>query len=132
MRIWDKRTGEIDTAVAEHWRENYDLRHIMQRDWSTLGPKLVGKIHLYCGTMDNYYLNNAVALTEAFLMQTTDPFYDGVVDYGVGAEHCWNGDQSRPNATSRLRYHQMYVPRMLERMEETAPAGADLTSWRYE
>ena len=130
-RIWDKRTGEIDHDVAEYWRENYDLRYIMQRDWTTLGPKLKGKIHIYCGTMDNYYLNNAVVLTEEFLESTTDPYYAGEVDYGHGAEHCWNGDQDRPNATSRLRYHQMYVDTILKRIEAAAPDGADLTSWRY-
>ena len=130
-RIWDKRTGEIDHDVAEYWRENYDLRYIMQRDWKTLGPKLKGKIHIYCGTMDNYYLNNAVVLTEEFLESTTEPYYAGEVDYGHGAEHCWNGDQDRPNAISRLRYHQMYVDRILKRIEAAAPDGADLTSWRY-
>ncbi|MCH8969184.1 MAG: hypothetical protein IIA66_08720 [Planctomycetes bacterium] len=130
-RIWNKLTGEIDHAVAEYWRENYDLRYIMQRDWKTLGPKLRGKIHIYCGTMDNYYLNNAVYLTEEFLEQTRDPHYDGIVDYGERAEHCWNGDHERPNATSRLRYHQMYVDKIMERIRKTAPAGADLESWRY-
>jgi hypothetical protein len=130
-RIWDKRTGAIDPEVAAYWRENYDLRHILQRDWATLGPKLVGKLHIYCGTMDNYYLNNAVVLMEEFLESTRDPYYDGVVQYGHGAEHCWNGDPARPNAISRLRYHQMYLPRILERIEQTAPAGADVTSWRY-
>ncbi|MCH7702385.1 MAG: hypothetical protein IID37_11930 [Planctomycetes bacterium] len=130
-RLWNKRTGLIDREVAEHWRENYDLRHIMQRDWKTLGRKLQGKIHLYCGTMDNYYLNNAVYLTEEFLKSTTNPPYDGVVEYGDRAEHCWNGDHERPNAISRLRYHLMYVEKILERIGKTAPPGADLKSWRY-
>ncbi|MFC1729018.1 hypothetical protein ACFL6I_01665 [candidate division KSB1 bacterium] len=129
--IWDKLTGEIDHEVAEFWRENYDLRYIMERDWRTLGPKLRGKVHIYCGDMDNYYLNNAVYLTEEFLENTTNPYYEGDVDYGDRAEHCWNGDQDRPNAISRLRYHQMYVDRILERIREAAPPGADLTSWRY-
>jgi hypothetical protein len=129
--IWDKLTGDIDHSVAEYWRENYDLRYILQRDWKTLGPKLKGKIHIYCGDMDNYYLNNAVYLMEGFLESTEDPYYDGVVDYGDRAEHCWNGDHTRPNAISRLRYHQMFIPKILERILKTAPAGADLKSWRY-
>ncbi|MFC1557599.1 hypothetical protein ACFL5L_06410 [candidate division KSB1 bacterium] len=129
--IWDKLTGEIDHEVAEFWRENYDLQYIMERDWRTLGPKLRGKVHIYCGDMDNYYLNNAVYLTEEFLENTTNPYYEGDVDYGDRAEHCWNGDQDRPNAISRLRYHQMYVDRILERIREAAPPGADLASWRY-
>jgi hypothetical protein len=129
--MWDKRTGEIDPEVAEYWRENYDLSHIMKRDWEILGPKLLGKIHIYCGDMDNYYLNNAVYLTEAFLESTKDPYYSGEVDYGDRAEHCWNGDHSQPNAISRLRYHQMFIPKFVDRMMKTAPAGSDLISWRY-
>ena len=129
--IWDKRTGEIDPEVANYWRENYDLSYIMQRDWRTLGPKLQGKVHIYCGDMDNYYLNNAVYLTEEFLESTTNPYYGGEIDYGDRAEHCWNGDHDNPNHISRLRYNTMYVPKMLARMEAAAPAGADLTSWRY-
>jgi hypothetical protein len=129
--IWDKLTGEIDSSVATYWRENYDLRYIMERDWAKLGAKLQGKIHLYCGDMDNYYLNNAVYLTEEFLKKTKNPHYEGVVDYGDRAEHCWNGDHSQPNYISRLRYHTMYVKRILERMEKSAPQGADLKSWRY-
>ena len=131
MRLWDKLTGEIDEEVAEHWRQNYDLSYIMQRDWATLGPKLEGKVHIYVGDMDNYYLNNAVYLTEEFLESTTDPYYGGDIDYGDRAAHCWNGDQTRPNALSRLRYNQMFIPMAVERMETSAPEGADLTSWRY-
>ena len=129
--IWDKMSGAIDRSVADYWREHYDLSHILQRDWKILGPKLEGKIHIYCGDMDTYYLNNAVYLIEDFLKHTTNPFYGGEVDYGDRAEHCWNGDHTRPNAISRLRYHQMYVPRIAERILKTAPAGADTTSWRY-
>lgn len=130
-RIFDKLTGEIDKSVAEYWRENYDLRYILERDWKTLGPKLQGKIHLYCGDMDNYYLNNAVYLMEDFLKKTNNPFYKGEVDYGDRAEHCWNGDHNNPNHISRLRYNTMYLPRILKRIEESAPIGADLKSWRY-
>jgi hypothetical protein len=130
-RIWDKETGEIDKQVAEYWKENYDLRYILERDWEKLGPKLRGKIHIYCGDMDNYYLNNAVYLMEDFLEQTTDPYYEGEVLYGDRAEHCWNGDPQLPNHLSRLRYNSIYVPKIMARIANSAPAGADLTSWRY-
>ncbi len=129
--IWDKVTGKIDRSVAEYWRENYDLGYIIKRDWPKLGKKLQGKIHIYCGDMDNYYLNNAVYLVEDILKATKDPHYDGEVDYGDRAEHCWNGDHERPNAISRLRYHQMHAPKILRRIRKSAPAGADTTSWRY-
>lgn len=130
-RIFDKMTGEIDPEVAAYWRENYDLRYILERDWATLGPKLEGKIHIYCGDMDNYYLNNAVYQMEEFLKKTETPFYKGEVDYGDRAEHCWNGDQVNPNYISRLRYNTMYLPKILKRISESAPTGADLKSWRY-
>jgi hypothetical protein len=131
-RIWDKRTGVIDGSVTAQLRESYDLGHILKRDWSKgLGRKLQGKIHIYCGDMDNYYLNNAVYLVEDFLKSTSDPPYGGEVDYGDRAEHCWNGDHTRPNAYSRLRYVQMHAPKMLKRIEASAPPGADTTSWRY-
>jgi hypothetical protein len=81
--------------------------------------------------MDNSYLNNAVYLMEDFLKSTKDPYYDGEVDYGARAGHCWNGDHTRPNAISRLRYNQMYVPKIMERIRKGAPKGADLKSWRY-
>lgn len=130
-RIFDKETGDIDPEVANYWKENYDLRYILERDWARLGPKLQGKIHIYCGDMDNYYLNNAVYLMEDFLKKTNNPFYGGEVDYGDRAEHCWNGDHENPNYVSRLRYNTMYLPRILKRISESAPKGADVKSWRY-
>ncbi|MEM9077691.1 MAG: alpha/beta hydrolase-fold protein [Bacteroidota bacterium] len=132
QRLWDKMTGEINHEVAEYWKENYDLRYILERDWDKLGEKLKGKINIYCGDMDNYYLNNAVYLMEDFLESTTDPYYGGEVDYGDRAEHCWNGDHENPNHVSRLRYNSMYVPKIMKRIMESAPPGADLVSWRYQ
>lgn len=130
-RIWDKETGDIDPHVANYWKENYDLRYILERDWDKIGKKLEGKINIYCGDMDNYYLNNAVYLMEDFLEKTTNPFFGGEVDYGDRAEHCWNGDHENSNAISRLRYNTFYLPKILKRIEESAPKGADLKSWRY-
>ena len=130
-RIWNKETGVIDTTVAIYWREHFDLLHILRRDWKTLGPKVTGKIHLYCGDMDNYYLNNAVYLMEDFLNTVKAPAAQSEVAYGDRFEHCWNGDPNVPNYISRLRYNTMYIDKMLKRMAESHPPGADLTSWRY-
>ncbi len=130
-KIFNKLTGEIDPAVAAYWRDHYDLSHILQRDWATLGPKLRGKLHVYVGTADTYYLTDAVYYVQDFLEKTKNPPYDGEIKYGDRAEHCWNGDPNLPNALSRLHYNTMYLPKILERMQKTAPAGADLTSWRY-
>ena len=133
--IFDKETGEIDPKVAAYWKEHYDLNAKLQRDWNTLGPKLQGKIHLYVGSDDTYFLNDAVYLMEDFLKTTGSPGvgvpYEGEVLYGPRAEHCWNGDPTLPNAYSRLHYNTMYLPKIMERIAKTAPAGADVTSWKY-
>jgi hypothetical protein len=130
-QIFNKETGEIDPKVAAYWKEHFDLSNILQRNWSTLGPKLRGKLRIYVGSADNYMLNDAVYLIDDFLKSTTNPPYEGEVKYGDRAEHCWNGDPTQPNYLSRLHYNTMYVPMILDRIQKTAPAGADLTSWRY-
>jgi hypothetical protein len=129
--IFDKKTGVIDHNVAEYWRQHYDLEAILERDWAQLGPKLQGKIHIYVGSDDTYFLNDAVYRMQDFLESTKNPPYDGEVTYGPRAEHCWNGDPALPNAYSRLHYNTQYLPKILSRIEKTAPKGADLTSWRY-
>ena len=129
--IFNKETGEIDPAVAAYWKEHSDLSAILQKQWATLGPKLQGKIHVYVGSADTYFLNDAVYYLEDVLHATKNPPYGGEVQYGDRAEHCWNGDPNLPNYLSRLHYNTMYVGKILERIEKTAPAGADLKSWRY-
>src|SRR6202789_2461624 len=130
-QIFNKETGEIDHRVANYWREHYDLEAILERDWAKLGPELAGKIHIYVGSDDTYFLNDAVYRMESFLNSTTNPPYAGEVTYGARAEHCWNGDPTLPNYLSRLHYNTQYLPKILDRIQQTAPPGADLKSWRY-
>lgn len=117
---YDKWTGEIDREVVEYWRENYDLTHILQRDWATLGPQLEGKLHVFMGDMDNGYLNNAVYILEEFLESTTNPYYGGVVEYGDRQPHCYSGHDRR-----------YWFDQLQQRILSTAPPGADLASWLY-
>ena len=133
-QIFDKQTGAIDHQVAAYWHDHYDLDAILQRDWDKLGPQLQGKLHLYVGSADTYFLNDAVYLMQDFLDKTGTPGhgvpYEGEVKYGDRAEHCWNGDPNLPNAISRLRYNTMYLPKIMERIQKTAPPDADM-SWKY-
>ncbi|MDF1504934.1 alpha/beta hydrolase-fold protein [Roseisolibacter sp. H3M3-2] len=85
--LWDKRTGAIDRSVAESMRaRGYDLREYLERNWGTVGPKLVGKLHVAVGDMDNYFLNLGVYRFEQFLESTKEPgkgpYYAGTVEYG--------------------------------------------------
>ncbi len=129
--LYDKVTGTIDPVVAKYWRDNYDLRYIMERDWATLGPKLRGKIHLTSGTMDNGYLNNAVYQTEEFLRKAKNPPADADIVYGERREHCFTGDTEHPNNVGTRTLHQRYMPAMAQWMIKTAPQGADTRSWVY-
>ena len=128
--LYDKATGAIDPEVAIYWRDNYDLRYILQRDWATLGPKLRGKIHITSGTMDNGYLNNAVYQMEEFLGHAV-PSPEFEITYGERREHCFTGDTDHPNAVGNRTVHQRYMPAMARWMMKTAPAGADIKSWIY-
>lgn len=108
--LFDKVTGEIDPEVAQYWKEHFDLNHILQSRWSELGPKLAGKIHIYTGDMDTHYLNNAVVLMEEFLEGTTEPYYDGVVEYGDGQPHCWG-----PRGADLLRLMARHIEESMRR-----------------
>ena len=117
--LFDKRTGEIDPEVAEYWREHYDLSHYLQKNWSWLGPKLIGKLHIYTGDMDTFYLNTAVKLLEDFLKKTTDPYYAGEIQYGDGQPHCWG-----PRGEDLLN-------RMAEHISKNAPQDENTNLWKY-
>ena len=118
QRIWNKRTGVIDKRVAAYWREHYDLRYILERDWATLGPKLYDKINVYVGDGDSYFLNMGVHLLEDFLRRTTNPNWTGEIAYKPLAPHCWG-----PSLEELL-------PKMAAQVDRHAPAGAS-RAWRY-
>lgn len=65
-RLWNRETGEVDPAVARSW-ERYDIRLILEKNWKVLGPKLKGKIHVYTGDEDTFYLEGAAVLLKESL-----------------------------------------------------------------
>jgi S-formylglutathione hydrolase FrmB len=83
--LWHPKTGVIDRSVTAHWQQ-YDLRLVLTRNWSDLGPKLRGKLHIYVGDADDYFLNNAVRMLEADLRKANPPF-DGHIQFGPMAGH---------------------------------------------
>jgi hypothetical protein len=119
--LWDKLTGKIDSQVAAHMRDHgYDLRYYLEQNWPKIGPDLVGKLHLYCGDMDNFYLNLAVYKLEDFLRHTSNPAYGGSFEYGRPMKgHGW----SPLNQAELLNVMAAHISR-------NAPAGAD-NSWKY-
>ena len=83
LKLWDRKTGAIDTAVAKTW-EPYDIRLVLERNWKTLGPKLAGKIHVYMGDADTFYLEGATKLLQKSLK---DLGSDAVVELFPGKNH---------------------------------------------
>jgi hypothetical protein len=86
MRVWDKRTGVIDHAVAEQWKK-YDLHVYLVNNWNRIGKDLAGKLFIYTGDMDTFYLNDAMELLAGFLEKTKKPYFDGVIDFGRKQPH---------------------------------------------
>lgn len=85
--LWDPKTGKINREYVEHWKK-YDLRMVLEQNWKTLGPKLRGKLTIWVGEADDYFLNNAVHLLDSFLSKA-DPPFDGKIIYGPGKGHGW-------------------------------------------
>ena len=114
--VFDPATGSIDHSVAAYWKDHTDLNAYLQRRWKEIGPKLAGKIHIWTGDMDTYYLNNAVYRLEDFLKTTTAPAWGGSITYGPRQPHCWTGPMS---LTERFRSMAQYAasgaPRELDR-----------------
>jgi len=119
-RIWDKTTGAIDKTVAEYWKQHYDLRSILETNWTMLGPKVAHKINVYIGDMDSYYLNMGVRMLDEFLKQRAkDPPFTGEIIFQPMAPHCWG-----PR-------NQELLSKIVAHIDKYAPPGADLKSWRY-
>ena len=103
--LYGKRTGIIDREVAAYWREHYDLQYYLRRNWSWLGPKLVDKLHIYVGDIDNCYLNFPVMELQAWMETTENPHYPGFFSYGRGRGHCYSGPVSTGERLKEMAQH---------------------------
>jgi hypothetical protein len=120
--LWDKLTGKIDHSVADYMREHgYDLTAYLKQNWATIGPKLLGKIHLEVGDMDDFYLNLAVYDLQNFLKTTHDPHYEGSFEFGRPEKgHGWQS-----------MTQEDLIRTMANHITKNAPAGEDTSAWKY-
>jgi Putative esterase len=120
---WNLTTGTIDRDVVNYMeRHDYDLREYLERNWSRIGPQLVGKLHLYCGDEDGAYLNLAVYLLEDFLANTKNPYYAGSFQYGRPLKgHGW-----QPTTNAEL------VKEMASQITKNAPKTEDTGVWKHD
>ncbi len=81
--LFDRETGRVDPKTVTHWK-NYDLRLRLERDWSRLGPKLKGKLHIVVGEIDTFYLEGAVKLLKESLRELGS---DAAVEIVPGRDH---------------------------------------------
>ncbi len=94
--VWDRETGAVDTEVAKTW-EQYDIRLVLEQNWETLGPKLKGKIHIFMGDEDTFYLEGATVLLKEALEKLGS---DAVVEIYPGKDH---GSLMTPELMARIR-----------------------------
>jgi hypothetical protein len=121
--LWDKLTGKIDREVALYMRDRFDLVYYLNQHWKEIGPKLVGKLHLICGDMDNFYLNEAVYEMEEFLEGTKDPYYEGSFTYGRPRKiHGWSPFGRNTGDLER---------EMAAHIAKNAPPGEYTSKWKY-
>ena len=68
LSLWNRETGEIDTDVANTWKK-YDINLILKENWQELEPKLRGKLHVFMGDVDTFYLEGATMLLKETMAQ---------------------------------------------------------------
>jgi hypothetical protein len=81
--LWNTRSGAIDPDVAKAW-EAYDIRLVLERRWKELAPRVAGKIHVFMGGADTFYLDGAVRLLKQSLEQLGS---DAIVEIHEGRDH---------------------------------------------
>jgi S-formylglutathione hydrolase FrmB len=106
LPLWDAKTGKINHETAKAW-EKYDLRLIVERNWQTLQPKLNGKLHIWVGEADDYFLNNGVHLFDDFISKA-EPNFNGSIIYSRTGRHGW-----MPKNNSEI------MKEMMQRFEQT-------------
>ncbi|MFC2170326.1 hypothetical protein ACFLRM_07210, partial [Acidobacteriota bacterium] len=122
--IWDPWTGEVDPETAQWAIDHYDITNYLRKNWATVGPKLVGKINLFCGRMDNFWIEQAVYLFEDFLKTTKNPHYTGRFEYGAKGAHGWSPWREKGDAGGMYR-------EMAEHIIKIAPQGENTMQWNY-
>lgn len=115
LQMFDRTTGAVNSAVVAYWRSHYDLAHICKADWAKRGPYLKGKIHVYVGTADTFYLDGAAHDFDAVLTGLhADAHFTFIPNrthfdlYGVGADRMGLFDEIAAQMWAVARPHQVW------------------------
>ncbi len=120
--LFDKKTGAINKEVVKYMREKgYDLSGYLRDNWAMLAPKLRGKINIFTGDMDDFYLNLAVYRFEEMIREKGGAKYPARFEYG------------RPRMGHNWHHTDWagVVREVAAHVRKTAPAGAPVDQWNY-
>ncbi len=118
---FNKKTGVLDRQVAASWRDRHDLLEHLKKNWTTVGPKLVDKLHIYMGDVDTYFLDRAARELEAWMKTTQNPHYEGFFMYGDQKPHCWSGPVTPAERLKEMAQHGL----------RHMPASTTTPWWNY-
>ncbi len=120
LPLFDRQTGKLNQATLEGW-QRYDIHKVLEKNWDTLSPKLAGKLHLFCGSVDQFRLNESFVLLRDFLREKGS---DAVCELIEGRSH---GDLHRPHEKYPAGLNARIFSEMLAAFEKSqaakAPAG---------
>ena len=108
-RCWDRKSGRPNPEVVEYWKR-YDISLLLQQNWERLKPKLAGKIHVYMGSLDTFYLEQSTVLLGERLKELGS---DAVVEIFDGKDHMNLLNRSL-NARIRREMSQAYLKHFTE------------------
>lgn len=103
-RCWNRTTGTVDPKVVEAWKE-YDISLLLKENWQELKQPLTGKIHLFMGTKDTFYLNRAAELLAERLRALGS---DARIEFFEGRNH-----SNLVDPAMRRRIHREMAERFL-------------------
>jgi S-formylglutathione hydrolase FrmB len=107
LKLFNRVTGDLNQDVVRAW-EKYDIRLTLDRDWATLGPRLRGKLNLFCGDADTFHLDEAFKLLCDFLKQKGS---DAVCELVPGRDHMnlYQAYQTYPEGLAVRVHKEMYA-----------------------
>ena len=85
--LFDSQTGIIDPQAVASW-SRYDLANYVKDNWATIGSKLQGKIYIWAGTQDPYFLNNGVRGFAENISELGNPKSEARIEFSPNGGHC--------------------------------------------
>jgi S-formylglutathione hydrolase FrmB len=92
LQMFNRTTGAVDPQVVKYWGDHYDIAHRIETNWTVLAPNLKGKIHLFVGTDDTFYLDGAAHRLQSLLDRLNGQAQFTFVPGRTHFDLYWKGD----------------------------------------